>query len=95
MLTPQQIERHLIAVDEQEQYTPQGTYPPRAVHAHPAVISEVIRDQNAAFMALAEQVATLHAEIDSLKKDYVKWYQARFHSVRDPFAQGAAAADHS
>lgn len=58
------------------------------------VIADIIHDQNASFMALTEHVATLHAEIDTLKKDYVKWYQNRFQSVRDPFAPVTAAAEH-
>lgn len=76
----EQIERHL-AFGQRAQAAPQ-------------VISEIIHDQNTSFMALAEQVATLHAEIDVLKKDYAKWYRARFQSVRDPFAQRVSAADH-
>ncbi|WFD17824.1 glutathionyl-hydroquinone reductase [Malassezia caprae] len=79
-LTMEQLERHLISIDQREQFAPQ-------------VISDVIRNQNASFMAMAEQVATLHAEIETLKKDYIKWYQTRFQSVRDPFAPVAAAAD--
>lgn len=79
--TMEQIERHLISLDQPAQTAPQ-------------MIAEAIHDQNAAFMALAEQVATLHAEIDALKKDYAKWYRERFNSVRDPF-QGAAASEHS
>ena len=75
----EQLERHLLSADQREQFAPQ-------------VISDIIHEQNVLFMALAEQVATLHAEIDMLKKDYVKWYQTRFHSVRDPFAPVAAAA---
>ena len=78
-LTMEQLERHLLSADQREQFAPQ-------------VISDIIHEQNVLFMALAEQVATLHAEIDMLKKDYVKWYQTRFHSVRDPFAPVAAAA---
>ncbi|WFD33296.1 glutathionyl-hydroquinone reductase [Malassezia cuniculi] len=77
----EQIERHL-AFGQKTQMAPH-------------VIAEIIHDQNSSFMALAEQVATLHAEIDVLKKDYAKWYRARFQSVRDPFAQGVSAADHS
>lgn len=81
-LTMEQLERHLISIDQREQFAPQ-------------VISDIIHNQNASFMAMAEQVATLHAEIETLKKDYIKWYQTRFQSVRDPFAPVAAAADRS
>lgn len=81
-LTMEQLERHLISIDQREQFAPQ-------------VISDIIRNQNASFMAMAEQVATLHTEIETLKKDYIKWYQTRFQSVRDPFAPVAAAADRS
>lgn len=77
--TMEQLERYLLSIDQREQFAPQ-------------VISDIIHEQNTLFMSMAEQVATLHAEIDMLKKDYVKWYQARFHSVRDPFAPVAAAA---
>lgn len=76
----EQIERH-VAVGQRRNVAPQ-------------VIAEIIHDQNSSFMALAEQVATLHAEIDVLKKDYAKWYRARFQSVRDPFALGVSAANH-
>ncbi|WFD22053.1 glutathionyl-hydroquinone reductase [Malassezia equina] len=81
-LTMEQLERHLISIDQREQFAPQ-------------LISDIIRNQNASFMAMAERVATLHAEIETLKKDYLKWYQTRFQSVRDPFAPVAAAADRS
>ncbi|WFD25789.1 glutathionyl-hydroquinone reductase [Malassezia nana] len=81
-LTMEQLERHLISLDQREQFAPQ-------------VISDIIRNQNASFMAMAEQVATLHADIETLKKDYIKWYQTRFQSVRDPFAPVAAASDRS
>lgn len=77
--TMEQLERYLLSIDQTEQFAPQ-------------VISDIIHEQNTLFMSMAEQVATLHAEIEMLKKDYVKWYQARFHSVRDPFAPVAAAA---
>lgn len=79
-VTMEQIERHLLSLEQREQFAPQ-------------VIAEVIYDQNASFMGLAEQIATLHAEIETLKKDYVKWYQARFQSVRDPFAPGVSVAE--
>lgn len=79
-VTMEQIERHLLSLDQREQFAPQ-------------VIAEIIYDQNASFMGLAEQIATLHAEIDTLKKDYVKWYQARYQSVRDPFAPGVSVAE--
>ena len=79
-VTMEQIERHLLSLDQREQFAPR-------------VIAEIIYDQNASFMGLAEQIATLHAEIDTLKKDYVKWYQARFQSVRDPFAPGVSVAE--
>lgn len=36
-------------------------------------------------MALAAEVASLHSEVDSLKKDYTKWYQQTHKSFRDPF----------
>lgn len=79
-VTMDQVERHLLSLDQREQFAPQ-------------VISEIIHDQNASFMGLAEQIAGLHAEIETLKKDYVKWYQNRFQSVRDPFAPGVSVAD--
>lgn len=88
-LTTQQIERLLVSLDQREEFAPQGAFILLDTYA---AISEIIHDQNASFMAFAEQVASLHAEIDTLKKDYVKWYQLRFQSVCDPFAPGAAAA---
>ncbi|KAI3626576.1 hypothetical protein CBS9595_001937 [Malassezia furfur] len=79
-VTMEQIERHLLSLDQREQFAPR-------------VIAEIIYDQNASFMGFAEQIATLHAEIETLKKDYVKWYQARYQSVRDPFAPGVSVAE--
>ncbi|WFD42849.1 glutathionyl-hydroquinone reductase [Malassezia psittaci] len=79
-VTMEQIERHVHSLDQREQFAPR-------------VIAEIIYDQNASFMGFAEQIATLHAEIETLKKDYVKWYQARFQSVRDPFAPSISVAN--
>lgn len=66
------IQRHLQSLDNRETYTPQA-------------ISDVIHAQHASFMALAADVASLHSEIESLKKDYAKWYKQAHKSVRDPF----------
>ena len=44
------------------------------------------------FMTLASQVAGLHGEVESLKKDYARWYKQVNKSVRDPFASMGAVA---
>jgi nucleoporin p58/p45 len=36
-------------------------------------------------MGLASNVASLHSEVEALKRDYSKWYAATHRSVRDPF----------
>jgi CRISPR/Cas system type I-B associated protein Csh2 (Cas7 group RAMP superfamily) len=41
----------------------------------PALISNVILNQHSTFMSLASNVASLHSELDQLKKDYTHWYQ--------------------
>ncbi|PWN54107.1 hypothetical protein IE53DRAFT_323719 [Violaceomyces palustris] len=70
--TMEQIERHLASLDHRDQYTPQA-------------ISDVIHAQHSSFMALATQVASLHSEVETLKKDYSRWYQQQHRSFRDPF----------
>lgn len=44
--------------------------------------------QHASFMGLASTVAALHGEVDTLKRDYARWYREQHRSVRDPFAMG-------
>lgn len=69
----EEIQRQLISIDHRDTYTPDAIQ--NAIHA-----------QNMSFMALATKVATVHAEIQTLKADYTRWYQAEHHSVRDPFS---------
>ncbi|EPQ28193.1 uncharacterized protein PFL1_04021 [Pseudozyma flocculosa PF-1] len=67
------VERHLAGLERRDTFTPQA-------------ISDTIQAQHASFMALANQVASLHAQVDTLKRDYARWYQQTHKSYRDPFA---------
>ncbi|KAN0060861.1 Nucleoporin nup49/NSP49 (Nuclear pore protein nup49/NSP49) [Thecaphora frezii] len=73
------IERHLQALEKRDTFTPQA-------------ISDAIHAQHSSFMALAAEVAGLHAEVETLKRDFSKWYQQTHKSFRDPFASMAQLA---
>uniref|UniRef100_V5EV28 Uncharacterized protein n=1 Tax=Kalmanozyma brasiliensis (strain GHG001) TaxID=1365824 RepID=V5EV28_KALBG len=77
--TVETIQHHLTSLSSRETYTPQA-------------ISDAIHAQHESFMALAGQVAGLHAEVDALKKDYARWYKQVNKSVRDPFGSMNALA---
>jgi len=49
-------------------------------------IEDAILSQHSSFMSFASQIADLHSDVESIKRDYRNWYQAQFRSVVDPFA---------
>lgn len=70
--TISQIERHLSSLSSRDSHSPQA-------------ISDVIHFQHTTFMHLANQVASIHSEVEVLKRDYRQWYAKSFRSARDPF----------
>jgi nucleoporin p58/p45 len=75
----EEVERQLSSIEHRDEHSPQA-------------IANAIQAQNSSFMSLAAQVASLHSEIESLRKDYTKWYQQSYQSARDPFSMETMAA---
>lgn len=71
--TMEEIGKQLSTIDNRNDHSPE-------------LISNVILNQHSTFMSLASNVASLHSEIDQLKRDYTNWYQQQYRSVQDPFA---------
>lgn len=64
----EEISKQLLTIDNRNNHSPE-------------LISDVIINQHATFMALASNVASLHSEIDQLRKDYTQWYQVSLTSL--------------
>ncbi|CAO1621232.1 unnamed protein product [Parajaminaea phylloscopi] len=66
------VSRHLSSLSSRDVHSPQA-------------IRDTIFFQHSHFMNLASQVATLHSDVETLKRDYRSWYARQFRSARDPF----------
>jgi len=73
--TIEQIERKLTSAAQQAQYTT------------PQAISATLEAQNVSFVALANKIAVLDADLQKLKALYTQLWRAKTGSMRDPFNQ--------
>ncbi|EIM91368.1 uncharacterized protein STEHIDRAFT_91464 [Stereum hirsutum FP-91666 SS1] len=70
--TMEQIERKLASTASRAQYTPQ-------------VINSTLQAQHDSFMALANRVASINADVQRIKAIYTQLWRQKTGSMRDPF----------